>query len=93
MKGCAEHGVPMTVPSSARVFHFLSLSEPCHSGGWVASFSPVLISLSGSLPAVCATKPLDSLLVDSAVKCINFPSLFSLGILSDKNKKNCSLAS
>ena len=46
-----------------------------HSQVSAASFSPILISLSGSLLAVCATKLRDSSLVDSAVKCINSPSL------------------
>lgn len=47
IKRYAEHGVAMTVPTPAHLFYFLSLSALRKV--LVASFLPILISLSGSL--------------------------------------------
>lgn len=64
----------MTVPTSAHLSHSLSLFvQPLSGLGSVllARFNfPVRQSVAG-----CATKLLKSVFVDSAVKCINFPSL------------------
>lgn len=75
IKRCAEYRMAMTVPSSAHLFHFLFfLSDLLSVSGLCSVFLAYFNFLSSSLLAVCVTKLLDSLLVDSAVKCINSPS-------------------
>lgn len=44
IKRCAEYRMAMTVPSSAHLFHFPSLSDLRQSQVFVASFLPILIS-------------------------------------------------
>lgn len=78
----------VTVPTSA------PLSVHPLSGRALLAGLLLLIFPSGSLFLPCATKLLKSVFVDSAVKCINFPSLsLSHSVFRETEKKRkCSLA-